>query len=138
MYSAPMKILVFGTFDHLHPGHLSLLGQGAARGELHVVIARDAHVEEIKGRRPDESEQQRLENVQKAVPDAFVILGDADDYLVPVREIQPDLILLGYDQKLPPEVQMDDLPCPVERADAFEPEIYKSSLMKPNSRVESA
>ena len=61
---------------------------------------------------------------------AKVILGDHENYLTPVKVIAPDLILLGYDQKLPPGVEESDLPCPVERLDAFEPERFKSSLKR--------
>jgi FAD synthetase len=124
------KVLVFGTFDLLHPGHLFLLDEASQRGDLFVVIARDAHVEEIKGRAPEHNETERLQVVTDAFPDADVRLGDAKDFLVPVREINPDLILLGYDQRMPPGVSEEDLPCKTERLPAFEPEKWKSSLQR--------
>lgn len=125
-----MKVLMFGTFDHLHPGHLFILKEGSGRGELHVVVARDATVERIKNKRPDYSQDERKAAIEKALPDARVMLGSEDgDYLRPVREVRPDLILLGYDQRLPPGIADSDLPCPVERLPALEPEKYKSSLM---------
>jgi len=133
-YSAHMpRVLIFGTFDHLHLGHKFVLSEAQKRGELHVVIARDINVEKIKGRPSDKDESERLEAVQKVCPDCHPILGDEEDFLVPVREIQPDLILLGYDQKLPPGVSEDDLPCKVERLEAFEPEKWKSSLQRKKS-----
>ena len=48
----------------------------------------------------------------------------------PLREIKPDVIFLGYDQKLPPGMKDEDLPCPVKRAEAFDPHIHKSSLRR--------
>jgi FAD synthetase len=123
------RILVFGTFDHLHPGHEFVLNEANKRGDLHVVIARDTNVEKIKGRPPGESETERLQAIQKLFPDSHTTLGDEEDFLVPVREIQPDLILLGYDQELPPGVTKEDLPCEVERVEAFEPERWKSSFL---------
>ena len=128
-----MKVLVFGTFDHLHPGHEFVLQQAQKRGQLHVVVARDVNVEKIKGRPPDETEEDRLKDVKSACPDCHPKLGDEEDFLVPVREIKPDLILLGYDQQLPPGVSEEDLPCPVERLSAFEPERWKSSLQRENN-----
>lgn len=125
-----MRILLFGTFDHLHPGHEFVLSEGAKRGELHVVVARDETVERIKGHRADQSEQERMQAIIDHFPKAKVILGDAADYLTPVKAAQPDLILLGYDQKLPPGVDQGDLKCAVERLPPFEPEKYKSSLKR--------
>lgn len=126
-----MKILVFGTFDHLHPGHRFVLDEAMKRGDLSVVVARDASVETIKRKTASQSEQERLAAIQDAYPDATVMLGDESDFLAPVRDSKPDLILLGYDQNMPPGVQESDLPCPIERLPAFHPEKYKSSLRSP-------
>lgn len=125
------KILLFGTFDFLHPGHFFVLNEGEKRGDLHVVVARDATVEKIKKKLPVHSQEERKAAIEEAFPGAVVVLGSDDgDYLKPVRELAPDLILLGYDQKLPPGIQEKDLPCPVERLPSFEPEKYKSSLLR--------
>ncbi|MFH1443983.1 MAG: adenylyltransferase/cytidyltransferase family protein [Candidatus Peregrinibacteria bacterium] len=123
-----MRVLVFGTFDRLHPGHIFVLTEAQKRGDLTVVIARDRTVEHYKGRLPMQLEEERKEAVSHAMPSATVILGDSDDYLRPVRETAPDLILLGYDQMLPEGVCTEDLPCLVERLPAFHPQRFKSSL----------
>ncbi len=126
------RVLVFGTFDLLHPGHRFVLSEAAKRGELHVVVARDSTVARIKNHAAHHNEAERAAMIQEAFPEARVRLGsDAGDFLAPVREVQPDLIVLGYDQRLPPGVSEADFPCPVERLPAFEPEKYKSSLLKP-------
>lgn len=107
------------------------MNEGAKRGDLHVIVARDATVERIKKKLPAHSQDQRKAAIEAAFPDAVVVLGDGGgDYLKPVREIGPDLILLGYDQRLPPGIVEDDLPCPIERLPSFEPEKYKTSLMR--------
>lgn len=129
-----MRVLVFGTFDELHPGHRFLLTEAKKRGELFVVVARDANVERIKGRRAVEPEEQRKSAVEESFPDATVMLGDPHDFLVPVIAVRPDLILLGYDQTLPPGVSEKDFPCSVERLPAFEPERFKSSLRREKNR----
>ena len=125
------RVLVFGTFDQLHPGHLFVLREAAARGgELFVVVSRDSTTHRIKNRMPVQSEEERRLGVQAAIPRATVLLGDRMDFLNPVRALKPDLILLGYDQKLPPGVRMEDLPCPVERLSAHEAHRFKSSLFR--------
>gem|GEM_PF-2920555 len=48
------KVLTFGTFDHLHPGHESYLIQAKAYGdELITIVALDETVKRIKGKLPD-------------------------------------------------------------------------------------
>jgi FAD synthetase len=124
-----MRVLVFGTFDHLHPGHHFVISEARKRGSTIVIVARDANVERIKGHLPEQSETERVAAIKKAFPKANVLLGDSTDFLRPLR-LQPDLILLGYDQKLPPGVTEADFPCPVERLPAFHPEQFKSSFMR--------
>ncbi len=126
----PINILMFGTFDRLHPGHEFVIREAMKRGGVTVIVARDRNVERIKGFAAQESEDTRIHNLQAAFPSVTVLLGDAKDFLRPVRDIKPDLILLGYDQKLPPGVGEADFPCPVERLPAFEPERFKSSLRR--------
>lgn len=126
-----MKVLAFGTFDLLHEGHRFVLAEAAKRGELTVVVARDANVRRIKGQSPVDDEATRMRNVRAAAPAATVVLGgDGADFLEPVRAAKPDLIVLGYDQRLPPGVKEEDLPCTVERLPAFEPDTYKTSLLR--------
>lgn len=125
-----MKVLVFGTFDLLHPGHRFVLDAAGKRGELYVVVARDRTVERIKGRLPVHDEVERVSRVRAAAPAATVMLGSGNDFLEPVRAVRPDLIVLGYDQTLPPGVTESDLPCPTERLESFEPQKYKTSILR--------
>lgn len=125
------QVMVFGTFDRLHPGHLFVLREAGKRGDVTVIVARDANVRNIKGIAPAEPEEKRMSSVRSAFPSYDVRLGDSSDFLVPVREVRPDLILLGYDQKLPPGVTEADLaPATVQRLPAHAPERFKSSLMR--------
>lgn len=127
-----MKVLTFGTFDHLHPGHISYLSEAAGKGDLTIIVARDRNVEHIKGKPSEGNEEERLLALEEVFPDATVVLGDSEDYLKPVRDAAPDLILMGYDQQLPPGIEEVDLPCPIERAAAHNPEEFKSSLRREN------
>lgn len=128
-----MKVLVFGTFDGLHPGHCFVLEQALKTGETYVVVARDRNVERIKKRAPLHHEEERKRTVADAFPAAHVLLGEMEDFLLPLTTLKPDLILLGYDQKLPPGVTEEDLAASgaaVRRLPPFQPEKFKSSLLR--------
>jgi glycerol-3-phosphate cytidylyltransferase-like family protein len=104
------------------------------RGKVSVVVARDHNVARIKGKPSRQNEEERCRILRETFPGVDVVLGDANDFLAPVRRISPDLILLGYDQRLPPGVLESDLPCPIERLPAFRPELYKSSRMRSDAK----
>lgn len=123
------KIMVFGTFDRLHPGHEFVLRQALKRGTVTVIVARASNVERIKGKRPLESDEIRLLALREKFPLLTVTLGDTKDFLTPVKAVNPDLILLGYDQRLPPGITEGDLGCDIERLPSFHPERFKSSLL---------
>ena len=125
-----MRILLFGTFDYLHPGHHFVITEAMKRGDVSIVIARDRNVERIKGGAPVQTEEERLHAVRTMFPSAHVLLGDPEDFLAPVRAVTPDLILLGYDQRLPPGVREEELQCPIERLPAYRPGEFKSSLRR--------
>ena len=123
------KIMVFGTFDRLHPGHEFVITEALRRGAVTVIVARSKNVQKIKGRLPRETDDERIAAIRDKFPEAVVLAGDQTDFLAPVRTLRPDLILLGYDQRLPPNVTQQDLaPASIERLAAHEPERYKSSL----------
>ena len=124
-----MRVMVFGTFDLLHPGHHSILSCAESLGEVTVVVARSSTVRRIKGKSPIEPENVRQRNIAKRFPSVTVVLGEKTDFLSPVRTYRPELILLGYDQQLPPGISLDDLSCPIRRAPALSPEKYKTSVI---------
>lgn len=94
------RVLAFGTFDGLHPGHIFFLRSAKARGtHLIVGVARDAHVQALKDKRPHHHEVKRLEAVKaKAMVDE-VYLSDKElgSYSI-IAQAKPDLIVLGHDQ----------------------------------------
>lgn len=92
------KVMAQGVFDILHPGHLHYFRESKELGdELIVVIARDSRVKEKKGLYFDEEE--RREMVEALNPVDKAVLGSEGDIYSTVKEIDPDIITLGYDQK---------------------------------------
>ena len=122
----------FGTFDGLHPGHVSALRQLRELGdETWVVIARDVNVERIKGQKPLFTEQERLKAVQQTGLADHVILGDKKDFTQCLKDHRPDALGLGYDQR----ADLDDLArrfpeIKIVRLKALKPHVFKSSLLK--------
>jgi FAD synthetase len=122
-----MRVMIFGTFDHLHDGHRFLIHEGLRRGSLVVVVARDHNVASIKGRTPDQSESERMRAIQEEFPSIMVTLGDATDFYAPLTNFKPDLLLFGYDQRLPPGLTERMIQIPIERAGSYKPDVMKSS-----------
>ena len=93
-------MLIAGTFDLIHPGHLFLINEAAKLGDVYVIVATDRNAEKFKGKTPIVSEQQRLDVVKSIKNVKYARLGRRDnDTLKIVEEINPDIILLGPDQK---------------------------------------
>ncbi|MBT3344824.1 MAG: adenylyltransferase/cytidyltransferase family protein [Gemmatimonadetes bacterium] len=126
------RVLACGTFDLLHPGHESFLQQAAELGDqLFVVVARDQNVERLKGRTPSQ-----VETIREAAVQALAVVHEArlglpgSDFLRVVRQIAPDVIALGYDQRAPKDLADAFPDCRIVTLDAHEPQRYKTSLLR--------
>jgi len=130
------RVLVFGTFDGLHPGHINFFQQAKKLGdELIIVVARDATVERVKGRRPRKNENARLSDARNAGIAGEVLLGNLGDPYAIIKQIKPDIIALGYDQtsftaNLESELKKAAISVKIVRLKPHKPEIFKSSLIK--------
>jgi len=119
---APTRVVAQGTFDLLHPGHVHYLEEAKSMGDhLHVIVARESNVTH----KPDPivPGHQRVEMVGALTPVDHARLGHPSDIFVPIEEINPDVIALGYDQHHDTaaiEAQLDErgIDCSVERASA--------------------
>tara|TARA_Y100000588_G_scaffold315927_1_gene344250 strand:+ start:63 stop:509 length:447 start_codon:yes stop_codon:yes gene_type:complete len=97
----PLKVVATGVFDILHLGHAHFLNAAKEHGdELVVIIANDDTVRRMKGE-PILSDEIRAEVVSHLKPVDRVVIGRTGDMLdIIVDEIKPDIIALGYDQRL--------------------------------------
>jgi cytidyltransferase-like protein len=96
------KVMVFGTFDTLHRGHLFFLSRAAGLGdELTAVVARDRTVGELKGRTPYHNFDSRVASLRKTglVKDILPSDKDRGSWLV-IANAKPQVICLGHDQHL--------------------------------------
>lgn len=130
------KVMTFGTFDVLHAGHEFYLRRAREMGDyLIVVVARDNTVQKVKGEAPYHDERERLNKVKELEIADKVVLGYEDDKYRVIRKYKPDIIALGHDQfaftyKLKKLIIDENLDTKIVRMEAYEPGIYKSSLIK--------
>lgn len=126
------KVIAFGTFDIVHPGHVHMLTEAKQYGDyLVVVVARDQTVCEVKGRLPRNDETVRLKNIMDLDIADKVLLGCLDDHYKIIREVDPDIVALGYDQlafvdNLSQAIRSD---AKIVRLVPYQPEVFKSSKL---------
>jgi len=131
------KVMAFGTFDFLHPGHVFYLKKAKALGdELIVVVARDRNVLSLKGKKPLNSEKDRLEMVRQLRFVDRAVLGDREmcKWLV-IKKSRPTTIALGYDQwasipSLRQELDAIGLHPRIVRVKSFKPKKNSSSRIR--------
>ena len=138
------KVLVFGAFDVIHPGHINFLKQAREHGDYLVVsVARDSYIVEWKGKTPIHSEEIRRQYLLETGLVDEALLGDE----VPgtyglVARIHPDVVCVGYDQEAFKENISDWLRAnhpgtKIVTLAPFRPEIYKSSKLNAHAYREA-
>ena len=130
------KVLIFGTFDILHPGHLNLFKQAKRFGNhLTVIVARDKTVKQVKGRLPRIREKERLKQVKDSSDVDKAMLGNQGNKYNIIKKISPDVICLGYDQTsftddLKQRLEKMKIKAKIVRLKPYKEHRYKSSKLK--------
>lgn len=96
------KVIVNGTFDILHRGHLELLEHAKSCGDyLVVAIDTDRRVKELKGNtRPVNTQNDRKYHLEMLKPVDEVRLFDNKEELVQIIEdYKPDIMVKGSDYR---------------------------------------
>ena len=98
--SASKKIvLAGGVFDIIHPGHIHTLNAAKALGDVLVVaIATDKTALKMKKRPPLHNQELRRELVSCLSMVDIAMIGHEEDIFETVKEVKPNIIVLGYDQ----------------------------------------
>ena len=98
--SASKKIvLAGGVFDIIHPGHIHTLNAAKALGDILVVaIATDKTAQKMKKRPPLHNQELRRELVSCLSMVDIAMIGHEEDIFETVKEVKPNIIVLGYDQ----------------------------------------
>ena len=127
----PVKVVATGTFDILHQGHIYYLTESKKLGdELHVIVARDANVRHKP--KPVVPEHQRVFMVGALKTVDYAHLGNIGDLFKPIKEIDPDIITIGFNQffdldKLRDDLKKRGLRAKVVKIGAFEGNGFSSS-----------
>ena len=131
------KVLVFGTFDGLHPGHEAFLKQAHEYADDVIVsVAQDAIVELLKHRAPQRKLSERLAVLAKFVEVTEAVAGDSElGTYECFKKVRPDIVAFGYDQgELAKDFRRfqqatgDETPTVVLKP--YHPDTYKSSLLR--------
>jgi FAD synthetase len=123
-------VMCFGVFDRFHPGHLSYLKQAREYGDqLVVIIARDKTVLKVKGKFPQQNEIARRLTVKLSNCAEKVELGQLRDKFAVVKKYKPDVICLGYDQRVGESALRKYFSGRIIRLKPYKEKIYKSSKM---------
>lgn len=89
------KVLAQGVFDIIHPGHIHYLKESKKLGSsLTVIVARDNNT----NKNTCLNEEERLQIVENLKPVDKAVLGHKKSIYEGLKEVNPDIITLGYDQ----------------------------------------
>lgn len=91
-------VLAGGTFNSIHPGHIYFLNEAKKLGdELVVVLAHDRN-----NKKPYAVLAEKRKKLLKSLGIADkILIGCVKDKTKIIKKINPNIIALGYDQKLP-------------------------------------
>ena len=92
------KVVVGGTFEIIHPGHIYFLEKASEYGRVYVIVARDEEISK-KGQPVIFNQRQRMQMIDAIKYVDLVIAGKEDKKEV-IKRIKPDIIAIGYDQKI--------------------------------------
>lgn len=101
------NILVTGTFDLLHSGHIAFLETAARYGAVYVGIGSDKSVTQLKNRPPIYTEQERLFIIKsiRYVDVAWINKGMGNfDFMEGFEQDKPthfDILIVNEDQDFP-------------------------------------
>ena len=99
---APVRVFVNGTFDLLHPGHISLLNWAKSLGDYVIVgIDTDDRVREKKGpTRPIYNQEDRgIMLIALSAVDEVRYFDSDESLEALVKSIKPDIMVVGSDWK---------------------------------------
>ena len=94
------KVLAGGVFGVIHPGHEFFLKKAKAFGDFLVVVVASDKTTCITKKYPVIGAETRKRNLEALGIADRVVIGDDADFMKVVRQEKPDVIVLGYDQKM--------------------------------------
>ncbi len=132
------RVAIFGVFDGIHDGHTFFIKQAKLQGNhLVAIVARDEMVKNLKGKQPKFNEVERINSLLGVEDIDLVLLGDPQmETYNTLREINPDVVYLGYDQNellnnIKKFIKTGNLPkMEIIIGEPHQPDIFHSSIIK--------
>jgi len=133
MWASRKKVLIFGKFDALHPGHIYLINQAQKLGRVTAVLETDEAIRSLRGEAPCYQQAVRQKILLKY--GIKIYLRYQQDYHAVLKDLSPDILLFGYDQdwlngQFRRVINAGDYGVQTRTARAWHPEFCKSSKIK--------
>lgn len=129
----PKKVLIFGTFDGIHKGHIFFLKEAAKLGDLYISVSTDIATKKLKDHFPKLDEKEREAAVKKLGIAYQVLIGETEiESWKTLKMLRPDIVALGYDQKQLCEVLKPlsiELGFKIKLIKSFKPKTYHSKFL---------
>jgi FAD synthetase len=130
-------VAIFGVFDGIHEGHSFFIREAKKQGNhLVAIVARDEIVKKLKGKLPRFNEVERINSLLEIGDVDLVLLGDPElETYNTLREVKPDVVYVGYDQKalfenLNKVIKIGSLPrMEIIYGEPHKPELFHSSIL---------
>ena len=103
------KVFVSGCFDMFHSGHVRFLEEAAAHGDLYVGIGSDRTVQELKGRSPvtTQNERKYILEALKCVKKCSINSGSGTlDFVAELERVAPDIFVVNEDGNTPAKAEL--------------------------------
>jgi len=129
MFSMNKKVLVFGKFDILHPGHMHILLLAKKLGQVTVVLESDQAIKYLRHYVPYNNQKIRETQLKNLGFNVFIRDTNHDtDYLI--NHLQPDILCVGEDQKYLQNIFSNFKNINLKIVKFIQSNIYKSSRLK--------
>ena len=128
-------MLVFGVFDFLHAGHVYFLDRVKELGDNVILsLAKDEYVLKYKNKNTNNNFENRKLSILEKYPEFTIVPSDDElgEFSV-IKNYNPDIIALGYDQEILFEALINsrviDTKTKIVTIESYLPEMYKTSLL---------
>lgn len=91
-----MKVLIFGKFEILHPGHIYLMVKAQKEGAVTAILESDENIKKIHNFTPYYNEKDRKDKLLKY--NIKVCIRRNKNFEDIIKKQKPDLLYLGHDQ----------------------------------------